>query len=90
MRAPLDGESLLSERSGAGQTRVTIAPGDIVRFVNHNDVTHNVTVIGEREKAVDKGLQKPGDTIQHLFGESGKFIVRCSIHPKMKMTVTVR
>jgi plastocyanin len=39
---------------------------------------------------VDKGLQKPGETINQLFDKSGKFVVRCSIHPKMKMTVTVK
>ena len=38
----------------------------------------------------DKGLQKPGQDIKANFAKAGKYKVRCSIHPKMKMTVTVQ
>jgi plastocyanin len=72
------------------QTSLSIPAGDTVHFVNHDDVTHNINVIDADDNAVDKGLQKPGETINQLFDKSGKFVVRCSIHPKMKMTVTVK
>jgi len=72
------------------QTTLAVVAGDTVHFVNHDDVTHNINVIDADDNAVDKGLQKPGDTIDQLFDKAGKFVVRCSIHPKMKMTVVVK
>jgi len=38
----------------------------------------------------DKGLQKPGETIDVLFAKTGRFTVRCAIHPRMKMSVEVQ
>ncbi len=72
------------------QTTLTVSAGDTVHFVNHDDVTHNVNVIDADDNAIDKGLQKPGDTIDQLFDKAGKFTIRCSIHPKMKMTVVAK
>lgn len=72
------------------QTALTIAAGDTVHFLNRDDVSHNINVIDDNDNADDKGLQKPGQTIDEVFGKAGKFIVRCNIHPKMKMTVTVK
>lgn len=72
------------------QSTLAVAAGDIVHFVNHDDVTHNINVIDEDDNAADKGLQKPGESIEQLFDKSGKFIIRCSIHPKMKMTIAVK
>ena len=72
------------------QSSLSVARGDAVHFVNHDDVTHNINVIDEDDNALDKGLQKPGESIDQVFDKAGKFIVRCSIHPKMKMTVAVK
>jgi len=72
------------------QTKLAIVRGDAVTFVNHDDVTHNINVIDEDDNAVDKGLQKPGESIEQKFDKTGNFVVRCSIHPKMKMTVAVK
>ena len=75
------------------QTALSVASGDTVHFVNHDDVTHNINVINvidADDNAIDKGLQKPGEAITQLFDKAGKVTVRCSIHPKMKMTVAVR
>jgi plastocyanin len=72
------------------QAMLAVPRGDAVRFINHDDVTHNINVIDEDDNALDKGLQKPGETIEQRFDKAGKFTVRCSIHPKMKMTVAVK
>ena len=72
------------------QRALNVAVSDIVRFVNHDDVTHNISVTDEKDAHTDKGLQKPGETIVHTFDKAGKFSVHCLIHPKMKMTVTVQ
>ncbi len=65
-----------------------VAVGEKVSYVNGDDAIHNITVIDAADLARDLGLQKPGETIDVLFDKSGKFTVRCSIHPKMKMVVT--
>ena len=69
---------------------VTVSSGDSIAFANHDDVAHNVTVINEDDDAADLGLQKPGETLTYKFDKSGRFKVRCSIHPGMKLTVNVK
>ena len=69
---------------------VTVSAGDSITFTNHDDVAHNVTVINEDDDAADLGLQKPGETLIYKFDKSGRFKVRCSIHPGMKLTVDVK
>jgi plastocyanin len=71
-------------------TSVTLKAGESIHFLNKDDVTHNINVIDSDDNANDKGLQKPGETIDQKFDKAGDFQVRCSIHPKMKMTVKVQ
>ena len=66
---------------------LTIRAGDAVRYQNGDDAIHNINVIDAADLSRDMGLQKPGENIEVLFDKAGKFTVRCSIHPKMKMTV---
>ncbi len=72
------------------QSALLVSNGETVWFLNFDDVVHNVSVFDQDDVAIDKGLQKPGETIKHLFDKNGRFKVRCSIHPRMKMMVTVR
>ena len=69
---------------------VSLGAGDVVHFKNGDDVTHNINVIDADDNADDKGLQKPGQEIVHKFTKPGTYLVKCAIHPKMKMTVTVK
>ncbi len=69
---------------------LSINHGDTITFANKDDVSHNITVVDDSDDAVDLGLQKPGESLSHAFGKDGKFKIRCSIHPSMKMTVTVK
>src|SRR4051812_23529492 len=71
------------------QTSVTLAVGDTLRFHNSDDVIHNIMVINSDDIPQDQGLQKPGEVIAAKFEEAGTFQVRCAIHPKMKMRVSV-
>jgi plastocyanin len=73
-----------SERS------VALAVGDSLTFNNHDDVTHNINVINDDDDAVDLGLQKPGESLTYKFDKSGRFKIRCSIHPSMKMAANVK
>ncbi len=69
---------------------VALTPGDAVTFANKDDVSHNITVINDDDDTADLGLQKPGQSLSYKFDKAGRFKVRCSIHPSMKMTVTVK
>jgi plastocyanin len=69
---------------------LAVKPGDIVTFANRDDVTHNINVIDDDDDAVDLGLQKPGASLAYKFDKAGRFKIRCSIHPGMRMTVTVK
>lgn len=72
------------------QKAIDISPGDSLTFANHDDVTHNISVFNDDDDATDLGLQKPGVSLVHVFDKAGRFKVRCSIHPGMKMVVNVK
>lgn len=71
------------------QSDLTIRAGDSVFFRNVDDVIHNLMVSAPDSDPEDKGLQSPGKTVMIKFMQAGTFEVRCAIHPRMKMTVTV-
>lgn len=71
------------------QPSMILKVGDVIRYKNDDDVTHNLMVIGADDMPQDQGLQPPGAVVTHKFTEAGTFEVRCAIHPKMKMSVTV-
>lgn len=71
------------------QPTLTVKKGDRVLFKNGDDVTHNITILDSEENSNDKGLQKPGETINEVFTTPGDYVARCQIHPKMKMTIKV-
>lgn len=68
---------------------VTIRVGDTIRFVNDDNVTHNVHSMTTGHE-FDFGGQKVGVTTNHTFTEPGVVKVQCAIHPKMKLVVTVQ
>ena len=71
------------------QPSMIVKVGDVVKYKNEDDVTHNLMVIGSDDMPLDQGLQPPGAIVTHKFTQAGTFEVRCAIHPKMKMNVTV-
>ncbi|MDE3060940.1 MAG: hypothetical protein KGJ06_08005 [Pseudomonadota bacterium] len=71
------------------QSSLTLKSGDTIVFTNKDDVTHNIKVING-DDTDDKGLQKPGEIIKANFAKAGSYQVRCGIHPKMKIDVTVQ
>ncbi len=84
--------TLTIEQSGQqfSEKSLALKQGDSVSFANRDDVTHNINVINDDDDAVDLGLQKPGQILSYMFDKNGRFKVRCSIHPSMKMTVNVK
>ncbi|HVJ51078.1 MAG TPA: plastocyanin/azurin family copper-binding protein [Aliidongia sp.] len=72
------------------KSSVTVAVGDALHFKNGDDVTHNINVTLDGGDPEDQGLQKPGEIIRYTFAKAGDYDVRCSIHPRMKMAVSVK
>jgi plastocyanin len=65
---------------------LTITVGDTVEWTNNDERDHNVT-------AKDGSFQSPnlssGATYKYTFKKAGKFAYGCSLHPRMKASVTV-
>jgi plastocyanin len=70
-------------------TEVTIKAGDTLTFKNGDDVTHNVFSMTSGME-FDIRRQAPGASSTVPFPNAGVAEVRCSIHPKMKLIVTVK
>jgi plastocyanin len=70
-------------------TNIVIHPGEQVVFQNDDEVTHNVFSTSKANPFTIK-VQKPGESSTVDFTEEGVTEVRCAIHPKMKLTVTVK
>ena len=69
---------------------VSVKAGDTITFSNKDDVTHNIQVFNSADDVEDRGLQKPGEDIKVRFDKPGEYKIRCAIHPRMKMKVTVQ
>jgi len=67
---------------------ITVKKGDIVRFVNDDFYGHNV--YSETEGAgFDIGLQPPDEERDVVLEKLGIVDVRCRIHPRMRLKITV-
>jgi plastocyanin len=64
--------------------------GDRAVFTNEDDVIHNIHIFGPGGEEKDLGLQKAGQVLSYTFNNAGAYMVRCNIHPSMKMAVTTR
>jgi cytochrome c peroxidase len=71
------------------QENVAISAGEKVKFVNDDNVTHNLTLKTPGGKMKPGVLEKPGEETEFVFDEVGSYEVRCLIHPRMKMSVEV-
>lgn len=71
-------------------TAISVKAGDVVSFLNADDVNHNLYSVSPSGVRVDFGLQKPGEMSKLTFDSAGLYTVMCNIHPKMKMKVTAQ
>lgn len=67
-------------------SKVTVKAGDEIKFINADTTTHQ---IHDKEGIFEPVVQKPGEETTWKFKEPGEHKVRCAIHPKMKLKVTV-
>lgn len=71
-----------------GVAKLTVKAGEPVLFVNNDYYGHNV--YSDTEGAVfDIGLQEPGETREITFEVAAIVKVRCRIHPRMRLSITV-
>jgi plastocyanin len=68
--------------------QVEIKRGDVVVFVNDDNVTHNISS-SSAGNAFNLGSQAPGTSTPVLFTSVDEVEVRCLIHPRMQMTVKI-
>lgn len=71
------------------QSEITIAPGDSIVFKNDDDTAHNVFTASDGLK-FNLGIQKGGTEASHQFIAAGEGEIRCAIHPKMKLKISVK
>ena len=76
-----------SEKMFAPQS-LTVAKGSLVNFANDEKFVHHAFVDSPQFVA-DTGDIPPGERRGIVFGKAGMFLVRCAIHPQMKMMVEV-
>jgi plastocyanin len=67
---------------------ISMRRGEAIRFVNDDTVTHNV--FSQSPAApFNLKLQRPGQSEDVRFENPGTAVVRCAIHPMMRLEVTV-
>lgn len=89
VRALAADHQIVQKDRGFSQAEITITPGDKIIFQNSDSVTHNVFSLTPGME-FDLRRQAPGASSTVSFDKEGVAEVRCSIHPKMKIIVTVK
>ncbi len=65
-----------------------IKRGTRIAFVNSDTIAHNI-YCKKDDFEFNTGSQEPGQVDTFTFDRDGKFLVRCAVHPQMKLFVTV-
>jgi len=68
--------------------KLTVEAGDEVVFLNDDEISHNV-FSRSADSRFNLKIQRPGEHKRYRFETPGKSIVRCAIHPNMKLVVDV-
>lgn len=64
--------------------------GDVVEMIDDDAPLLHHAYVATPEFSFDSGEQLPGSRTEIRFTVPGTFTVRCAIHPKMHLVVTVR
>lgn len=67
---------------------VILSERSALRILNDDRFIHHV-YYETGSKKFDSGDQRPGETVDLSFAGAGVYHIRCAIHPKMKLTVTI-
>jgi amicyanin len=66
---------------------LTIAVGTTVKWVNHDDIPHNVV---EKNKAFRSKALDTDDSYSFTFASAGTYDYFCGLHPKMQGKIVVK
>jgi len=80
--------SIMQKGKVFSESAITIKKGEVVVFVNDDNVTHNV-MSADPGNAFNIGSQAPGVSTPVTFDKVGEFTILCAIHPRMKLVVKV-
>lgn len=69
---------------------LALESGDVVEIINDDGPLLHHAYVSTPEFSFDSGEQLPGSHTDIRFTVPGTFTVRCAIHPKMHLYVTVR
>ncbi len=91
LTAPASAEEFEVTIHHAELQEVTIKPrvGDTIRFVNHADIAHNLYLTYEDGGVETLDTQPPRTTKHAVLRRSGHVVVRCWIHPIIRMELDV-
>jgi plastocyanin len=82
-------EHSIGQKSKAfSESTIMIKKGDVVVFVNDDNVTHNVMTINSPSD-FNIGLQPVGVSTPITFDKPGEYTILCAMHPRMKLIVKV-
>ena len=66
---------------------LTVAVGTTVKWVNHDDIPHNVI---EKNKAFRSKALDTDDSYSFTFASAGTYDYFCGLHPKMQGKIIVK
>jgi len=69
---------------------IEISRGDSLRILNDDGELLHHAYVRDGGMTFDSGEQEPGATVQIRFPSTGQYTVRCDIHPRMRLVVTVK
>jgi len=70
-----------------GPGELNVAVGTTVKFVNHDDIPHNVV---EKNKTFRSKPLDTDDSYSYTFASAGTFDYFCGLHPKMVGKIIVK
>jgi len=68
---------------------ITINAGDTLKIVNDDIFLHQAYVESD-EMDFDSDSMEEGESVSVTFDKAGTFALKCKIHPKMSMDITVK
>jgi plastocyanin len=80
------GQGKNEAQSSFTPSNITVSVGGTVTWTNHDITAHTTTSTG----GAWNGALNPGGTFSRAFPTAGTFDYRCTIHPTMSGTITVK